>query len=224
MGRTRSGRGAPDGSLPEADAAIDAVEAAGFDATAGARRRPGRGRGTGPEPGDAGRRGRTGLSDGRSDTPTLAGDRRSEGRLAEAWPYAPPDERPGARGDGRLADAWPYASAGDDRASTRGDSGLADGWPHSEADETHTDAGRRSDRPYSGQGSASGSRSPDPMTGAWSFSDERDLDPARHDDYFGNRARWLAVRHKLTAARTRSRPAGPGTVAVRPVTGGGLAG
>ena len=183
VGRNRAGRGAPDGSLPDADAAIDAVEAAGLAATAGARRGPGRGRGADPEPREAGRRSRTGPSDARSDPPARAGDRRGEGRLAEAWPYAPPDERPGARADGGLADAWPYAAAGADSASTRSGSGLADGWPQSEADERRSDAGRRSDRPYAGQGSASGSRSADPLTGEWSFSDESDLDPPRHDDY-----------------------------------------
>ncbi|MGN6794702.1 MAG: glycosyltransferase [Streptosporangiaceae bacterium] len=177
-GRNRSGRAAPDGSLPGADAAIEAVEAAGLAAADGARRGQGHRRGAGHEPRDGGRRGRTGPPDSRSD-PARAGDRRSDGRLAEAWPYAPPDDRQGTRADGGLADAWPYAAADEGHGPARSESAR----PYAGADEPRTDAGRHSGRPRAGQGGPGGSRSADPLTGEWSQAEERDLDPARDEDY-----------------------------------------
>ncbi|HEX2319471.1 MAG TPA: glycosyltransferase [Streptosporangiaceae bacterium] len=132
VGRGRTGRGAREGSLPGADAAIDAVEAAGLAATASVRRR----RGSGAEPPDAGRRRRTGPPDGRSDPAARPDDRRGDGRLAPAWPYAPPDDQPETRAAGR-----PYA--GDGRASgSRSADPLTAQWPYSAAD---VDPGRQED-------------------------------------------------------------------------------
>jgi GT2 family glycosyltransferase len=135
--RSRSSRGAPDGSLPGADAAIDAVETAGLAATASAPRGSGRRRGAGPKASGAGRRGRTRPS----DAPPVS-DLRGDSRLAQAWPYAPPDEQP---------DPWSRAGSDEPRTDPGrfsgrryGGEGSASGssspdpltgdWPHSELD------------------------------------------------------------------------------------------
>jgi GT2 family glycosyltransferase len=165
---SRSSRGTAAGSMPGADAAIDAVEAAGLAATAGARRGSGHRRGRAPDSRDAGRRGRT----DRSDPAGSASDPRGDSRLAQAWPYAPPDEQPDPSGDRRQTAAWPYA-AGEDQAGSRRDDRLADSWPRGGADEPRTDPGRRSGRPYGSEGGSSGNRSADPLTGEWPFP-ERD--------------------------------------------------
>ncbi|MDR2985416.1 MAG: hypothetical protein LBV34_11310 [Nocardiopsaceae bacterium] len=163
---------------------MDPIEAAGMAATAGARRGLGRRRGADPEAGDAGRRGRRGRPDSRPDAAAPAGDTRSDSRLAQAWPYAPPDQRPDARRDGRLADAWPYENVGEDRAGSRRDSGLADSWPRTGDDRPRTESGRRLGRRHAKQSGGSDKASADPLTGAWPYS-ERDLDPASNRDYLG---------------------------------------
>jgi GT2 family glycosyltransferase len=144
VGRGRTGRGAREGSLPGADAAIDAVEAAGLAATAGVRRR----RGSGAEPPEGGRRGRTGPPDGRSDPAARPDDRRGDGRLAQAWPYAPPDDQPEARAAGR-------SYAGEGRAGgDRSVDPLTAQWPYSAAD---ADNGRQEDYLGTGRSGWSGS-------------------------------------------------------------------
>jgi GT2 family glycosyltransferase len=196
-GRARSG-GVADPAVPGADAAVEggAAAAAGLapavgSAAAGTRRGGVRRRGAGPEPTEQGRRGRTGSGNraGRSADPmTRAGDR-GDGRLAEAWPYAPADEGLiSDRSAGRLAGAWPDAPAGEARASARRDGRPADSWPHA-ADEARpgdspADAGLRSgQRPYAGHDAAPGrSRNADPLSADWSYTDQGDTGRSGHDD------------------------------------------
>jgi GT2 family glycosyltransferase len=169
--RNRGGRAAGAGT----EAAAAAAAAAGVTAAAGTRRGAGR------------RRGGTGSRDtasARDDRRASAGGTAGNDRLAEAWPYAPPDEsRAGAR-SGSPAEAWPYAQADEDPASARAGAHSLDSWQYA-ADEQGTEAGRRSgDRLQADQDDAASRRasSSDPLTGDW-YSDERDLARARHGDY-----------------------------------------
>jgi GT2 family glycosyltransferase len=172
VGRPRTGRGARDGSIPGADAAIDAVEAAGLAATAGAART----RGSGAEPPSAGRRGRTGPPDARSDPAARPEDRRGDGRLAQAWPYAPPDDQPETRpyaGEGRargsrspdpLTAQWPYSAADIDPSRQQDFSGT--GRPGWSSDSGELDQGRA----YRG-GTAGRSPSGRSAAGEWPYAD-----------------------------------------------------
>ena len=168
-GRARGGRAAAGGTLPGADHAAEGAEAAILAATGGARRTPGRRRADEP------------------DAAARPGHRREDGRLAEAWPYAPADEdRQGTHGDDRLAEAWPYAPPDEDRQAERRTGRPADAWPHTTAGEPGTDAPRLAgQRPYAGQdGDNRGrARSDDPLTGEWSYARERDFAQAGNEDY-----------------------------------------
>jgi GT2 family glycosyltransferase len=155
-GRGRAGRAAA--AAAEAEASASAAEAAIVAASgprSGAGRRPG---GRGPRD--------TGRDDDRQAR--AAG----EGRLAEAWPYAPPDEdKAGPRSDGRLAEAWPFAQPDDDVAGARDDARSSGSWPYAGAAEPAAEA-RAAARPGSS----------DPLTGDW-YTDERDVSGPRHEDY-----------------------------------------
>ncbi|HEX5190397.1 MAG TPA: hypothetical protein VFW16_12690, partial [Streptosporangiaceae bacterium] len=136
-GRARGGRAAAAGTPPGADQAVASAEAASL-AAAGPRRMPGRRRA------------------GEPDEPPRPGRRPDDGRLAEAWPYAPPDEdRQAGRETGQPEDAWPYAAAAEPAAGT----------PR-----------RPGQRPYAG-------RDDDPLTGEWSYSRGQDSARAGYEDY-----------------------------------------
>ncbi len=174
-GRAGGGRAAAGASLPGAVEAVEAAaEAAGLAAAGGARRAPGRRRA------------------GEPDAEARTGSGRDDGRLGEAWPYAPADrDRQVASGDGRRAEAWPYEPADKDRQGARGTGRPAAGWPYAAAGEPGageqgSGAPRRSgQRPYAAEddGDRGRARSDDPLTGEWSYSRERDFAQASYEDY-----------------------------------------